>query len=163
MRNNLMGYAPQWATVIPGIANAQTDVQRFDELNKFLKQNSLRAWQAAGGTGTNAQLETQESANPNSTHYAKTIQDLAYWNKGGELALQARNKARAQFLQDNTPDQLPKFDAQWSANLNPQVFQLQGMVNDSTAAKDFINSLSTEQAKKLAADKQRYRSMGVIQ
>ena len=112
--NNPIGASvfPQWREQVTGA----------QELHKFVEQNGIRAWQAAGGSGTNSQLEASQHANPSdATMFNDSLQHTAAWAKAGILAEQAKGAAQTQWMQThpNTKESQQQFESQWSQNLRP--------------------------------------------
>lgn len=108
---------------VPGFSGWKNDVTGFQEMNKYLKQNGLRAWQAAGGSGTDSQLSAAMEANPNSKMFPKAVQDMANWAKAGELALQGKANATQQ-SGGSTPQDQAKFETLWRQNMDPRIYQM---------------------------------------
>jgi hypothetical protein len=106
-----------------GIKSWKDDVSGFSEMKKFLQQNAQRAWTAAGGTGTDAQLDAAMKANPNDTMFPQALQTMAKWAKAGELALQAKANAM-QSEGINSPDAQAKFEQKWRGAFDPRAFQM---------------------------------------
>ena len=103
--------------------NWQGSVADYQELTKFMNQNAQRAWSAAGGTGTDAQLEQQVNSNVSNKMFPQAVQAMANWAKAGELALQAKASA-AQQQNITTPAQQTQFENTWRQNFNPVIFQM---------------------------------------
>lgn len=131
---------------LPGInqtdaaKNWQGSVSNYQEFTKFAMQNAQRAWQAAGGTGTDTQLEVQIAANVNNHLFPQAVQQIAQWNKAGELALQGKAAAQDNWLQAHgeNPQSQAQFENVWRTSIDPLLYQLktmppaqaQSMVND---------------------------------
>lgn len=128
-QNKILGYAANSPILGSLVAGKQNSVAQFQEMQKFLAQNGLRQWQAAGGTGTDAQLNAAMHANPNDSHFPQALQALAKWNKAGELALQAKANAANAYMQQNGNDatQYNQFDNLWRQNFDPRIAQMQLM------------------------------------
>ena len=123
---------------VPGFAGWKDDVTGFQELKKYMNQNGLRAWQAAGGSGTDAQLTAAMAANPNDKMFPKAVQLMANWAKAGELALQG--KANASHASGGaTPQDQAKFEATWRQNMDPRIYQMKLM--EPTEAQAFVANL----------------------
>ena len=122
----LVASIPGASAILPQtIANAKTDVAKFQELSKFINQNALRNWQAAGGTGTDAQLEAQTSANLNKGLFPQALQGVAQWQKASELAVQAKAVAQQQWMdKGGAPIQQSQFESAWRQNFDPRVYQM---------------------------------------
>jgi hypothetical protein len=147
------GPGAEWQAKVKGyVANApflssvtpdkwKDDVSGFQELNKFLYQNAQRNWQAAGGTGTDSQLEAFSHSSPNDKMFPQALQAMAQWGKGGELAVQGKARAQDSWLAQNgdNPKQQQAFENAWRSNFEPQLFQLRAM--DPQAQQSFIDNL----------------------
>jgi hypothetical protein len=165
------GPGEQWKNTVKGyIANTpllssvtqgwKDDVSGFQELNKFLYQNAQRNWQAAGGTGTDAQLDAYAHSSPNDKMFPKALQAMAQWGKAGELALQAKTNAMQQWKDANGGNvaNQDQFERTWRNTFDPRVFQLNVMPpNDQKA---FIAKLSPADAKALLEKRAQIRQMG---
>lgn len=112
------------------------DVTGFQEMKKFLKQNGLRAWQAAGGSGTDSQLSAAMEANPNDKMFPQAVQTMARWAKAGELALQAKAGAQDAWLSrnGNNPSAQNQFESAWRTNFDPRIYQMKLMTPDEATA-----------------------------
>lgn len=117
------------------------DVTGFQEMKKFLKQNGLRAWQAAGGSGTDSQLSAAMEANPNDKMFPQAVQTMAKWAKAGELALQAKATAQDAWLSRNAnnPAAQNQFESAWRTNFDPRIYQMKLMNGDEL--KSFVGKL----------------------
>jgi hypothetical protein len=146
------GPGQEWINAVKGFAantpllknvtgNWKDDVSGFQELNKFLYQNAQRAWQAAGGTGTDAQLESFTRANPNSKMFPQALQAMAEWGKAGELALQGKaNAAQAwKDQQGGNVANMDQFERTWRNNFDPVLFQLKTM--DPARQQAYVDNL----------------------
>lgn len=148
-QNTVKGYlanAPFAGDMFPDIKN---DVSKFQEINKFMAQNAARNWQAAGGTGTDAQLAQYNKMNPNDVMFPQALQAMAEWGKAGELALQAKADA-AQKWKDSQNGSVvgqDKFESQWRNAFDPKVFQYEVMSPDQKSA--FVSGLSNAKVQDL--------------
>lgn len=117
------------------------DVTGFQEMKKFLKQNGLRAWQAAGGSGTDTQLSAAMEANPNDKMFPQAVQTMAKWAKAGELALQAKASAQDAWLarNANNPAAQNQFESAWRTNFDPRIYQMKLM--DQNELGSFVSKL----------------------
>jgi hypothetical protein len=129
-----------------GNGTLQGKVADYNELSKFLQQNAIRAWQAAGGTGTDSQLEQSLKANPNTTMMPQAVQAMAAWAKAGELAMQAKASVM-QTVNPTTPQAQAQFETKWRQAFDPRAFQLVSMTPQERAA--FIGKQSDQAALKL--------------
>lgn len=140
-KNKVKGYAANTPLLSQVTGNWKNDVAGFQELNKFMYQNAQRNWQAAGGTGTDSQLEAFSKSNPNDSMFPQALQKMAEWGKAGELALQGKANAMQQWKDSqggNVANQ-DQFERMWRNNFDPQLFQLKTM--EPQQATDFINNL----------------------
>lgn len=137
-KNDMINYASN----IPGVSSILSDKTlsdnvKYQEINKFIAQNGIRAWQAAGGTGTDAQLFANQVANPNIEMTPPAIDKMVRWAKAGELALQAKANAQDAWKQGqggNVVNQ-DQFERQWRNNFDPVLYQLKTMSPQDAAAK----------------------------
>jgi hypothetical protein len=160
-KNTVKGYAantPFLGSVAP--AKWKDDVSGFQELNKFLYQNAQRNWQAAGGTGTDAQLEAFTHSNPNEKMFPKALQMMAQWGKAGELALQAKANAMQRFKDANGGNiaNQDQFERSWRNAFDPRVFQLNIMSPDEQKA--FVVKLPPAEARALLEKRAALRQLG---
>lgn len=145
----------------PGWQSAKDDAAKFNELSKYLHQNALRTWQAAGGTGTDQQLSTIEGANPNVTQDPKTIVDLAKFNKAGELALQAKTTAHQAWMHQpgNNFANQADFENDWRQHFDPLLFQLKTW--SPQEAQQRLASLKQPEIDRLSQDQAYLKGLGV--
>lgn len=130
------------AASIPGFSGWKDDVTGYQELKKYLNQNGLRAWQAAGGSGTDSQLSAAQAANPNDKMFPQAIQTMAQWAKAGELALQSKATAQDAWLarNNNSPQAQNQFESAWRQNFDPRIYQMKLM--DPAQLQSFTGKLS---------------------
>jgi hypothetical protein len=128
-QNQVKGYVANTPFLAPLAKGWKDDVSGFQELNKFMYQNAQRNWQAAGGTGTDAQLEAFSHSNPNDKMFPQALQAMAQWGKAGELALQSKAAAMTNWKTQNGGNvaNLDQFENQWRKSFDPQLFQLRAM------------------------------------
>lgn len=141
--NKVKGYVssvPGVDSVFPGI---KQDVSNYQEIGKFMMQNAQRSWQAAGGTGTDAQLEAFMKSNPNQTLTPQALQAIAEWGKAGELAVQGKANAAQQWKDAHAGDvrAQDQFERVWRNNFDPTLYQLKTMTPQAAAA--FVANLKT--------------------
>ncbi|MBV8500753.1 MAG: hypothetical protein JO006_03450 [Paucibacter sp.] len=144
----------------------RTDVARYSEITKFMQQNANRNWQAAGGTGTDAQLDAQIAANVNKGMFPQAVQDVALWNKGSELALQAKAKAQQQWAQQpgNSPMNQAQFEQGWRQGFDPRVYQLSAIGQfDPGRLAQFTQNMSAADRAALLNKYQLAKQQGWIQ
>jgi hypothetical protein len=148
--NKVKGYVAN----TPGLSSVagkwQNDVVGAQELNKFMYQNAQRNWQAAGGTGTDSQLEAFTKANPNDTMFPQALQKMAEWGKAGELALQGKANAMQAWKDANGGNvaNQDQFERQWRNNFDPVLFQLKVM--DPQSAAQFVANMRAKDPKAYA-------------
>ncbi len=123
---------------VPGLEAWKDDVTGYQEMKKYLKQNGIRAWQAAGGSGTDSQLSAAMEANPNDKMFPKAVQMMANWAKAGEIAVQGKANA-AQKAGINTPQEQARFESTWRQNMDPRIYQMRLM--DPAEAATFVDKL----------------------
>lgn len=140
-KNAFKGYVAN----TPGLSSVagawKDDVAGFQELKKFMYQNAMRNWQAAGGTGTDAQLEASFKMNPNDNMFPQALQKMAEWGKAGELALQGKTNAMQQWKDANNGNvaNQDQFERTWRNNFDPVLFQLKTM--DPQEAATYVANL----------------------
>lgn len=124
---------PGIGKLFPGMKD---DVSNYQELSKFMYQNAQRNWQAAGGTGTNAQLDQYSKSSPNDVLEPQALQAIAQFGKAGEIALQAKTNAAQQFKDQNNGNvvNLDQFDRAWRNNFDPVIFQIRALPEDQQDA-----------------------------
>lgn len=129
------------ASDLPWAKNWQDDVSHYQELTKYLNQYGIRQWQAAGGTGTDAQLTKTLESNVNNHMFPQALQMVAQWTKASELALQGKANAAQNFKDANggNVSNFDQFERTWRNNFDPVIFQLKAMPADQQAA--YIDNL----------------------
>jgi hypothetical protein len=145
----------------PGFKGAKDDATAYNEAKKFLEQNALTAWTAAGGTGTNQQLSSIEGANPNLAQDPTTIGALARYTKAGELALQAKATAHTTWLHQpgNNFANQDDFETLWRKNFDPVLFQLK--TSTPEAAGQLLHGLPQARLDDLGAKQKWLQTEGV--
>lgn len=130
------GPTAEWKNKVKGVfadtigpESWKDDVSGFQEMKKFLKQNGLRAWSAAGGSGTDSQLNAAMEANPNDKMFPHAVRTMAQWAKAGELALQSKATAQDAWLarNQNNPAAQNQFESVWRQNYDPRIYQMKLM------------------------------------
>jgi hypothetical protein len=164
-QNSVLGYASNLPGLSPFMAKAKDNVAKFQELQKFTYQNAIRSWQAAGGTGTDAQMESMAHANPNDKLFPAALQQIAKWGKAAELAVQGKANAQDQFLAQNgqTPANQIKFESLWRNNFDPKVFQYSLMSPQEKLNFAHTQLKTPQAAKAFLAKQQALKAMGAIQ
>lgn len=163
-QNQLKGYianTPGVSSLLPKGMTA--DLSNFQELQKFTYQNALRNWQAAGGTGTDRQMESMSTANPNDHLFPQALLGISKWAKASELAIQGKANAQDRFLAQNgnTPGSQIKFENTWRNAFDPRVFQYGLMEPGEQAA--LAKQLGPKGAQGFLARQQQLKAMGAIQ
>jgi len=133
---------------IPELQGLLGNPSDYQTLSKFLQQNAIRNWQAAGGSGTDTQLNAALNASPNTTQTPETIKHLAQYAIAGEKALVGKANAMQNFMADprnNTQQAQAQFEAQWRNTIDPRVYQMQLMQPEERA--QFIQKMSPAEAK----------------
>lgn len=164
-QNTILGYAANAPLLAPLMRGQQNNVAKFQELQKFTYQNAIRSWQAAGGTGTDAQMESMAHANPNDQLFPQALQSIAQWGKAAELAVQGKANAQDQFLTQNgqTPTAQIKFENAWRNSFDPKVFQYSLMSPQEKQAFAAQVLKTPQAAKAFLAKQQELKSLGAIQ
>jgi hypothetical protein len=161
-QNNVKGMIANTPGLNKVFPNWQGSVGDYQELKKYLNQNGLRAWQAAGGTGTDSQMDAAMHANPNDTMFPQALQTMAAWAKAGELAGTARANFYQQYKQNNGGvSNLDQADQTWRNNFDPKVFQLQTYSPAQRTA--LLNSLTPTQAQQLMQKRAWFKQNGLLQ
>lgn len=114
---------------IPGAQSWKDSSSAYQEMTKYMEQYALRAWSAAGGTGTNEQYEAQKMANPNNQYNSEAVKNLAEWALAGQDAAQAKANAMIQWAKKpgNGPQNSLEFENAWANALDPRAFQVEHM------------------------------------
>lgn len=148
---------------LPGFGGWKDDVTGFQELKKYMNQNALRAWQAAGGSGTDSQLNAAMSANPNDKMFPQAVQTMAQWAKAGELALQSKAAAQDSWLarNNNNPQAQNQFEAAWRQNFDPRIYQMKLM--DPAQLQTFVGKIPQSERSKLLQKYSTAKQNGWIQ
>jgi len=161
-QNNVKGLIANSPVLSKAFPNWQGQVGDYQELKKYLNQNGLRAWQAAGGTGTDTQMDAAMHANPNDTMFPQALQTMASWAKAGELAGTARANFYQQFKNNNGGvSNLDQADQTWRNNFDPKVFQLETYGPAQRAS--LLNSLTPQQAQQLMQKRAWFKQNGLLQ
>jgi hypothetical protein len=126
MYNNIKNYAVNTPLLGPLAEKLTGNPGDYQELSKFLQQNAMRTWQAAGGTGTDAQLEASMAANPNTKMSPTALQAMAQWGKAGEMALNAKNNFIQKSIGPNNENiaNANQLENEWKQHFDPKVYQM---------------------------------------
>ena len=164
-QNSIKGYLANTPGIGKLFGSTQANVGNFQELQKFMYQNALRNWQAAGGTGTDSQLESAAKANPNDHLFPQALQTIAKWGKASELAVQGKANAQDAFLQQNgnTPTNQIKFESTWRNAFDPKVFQYSLMTPQEKQTFAQQDLKTPQAAKAFIAKQQQLKALGAIQ
>lgn len=164
-QNSVLGYASNLPGLSRVMGGAKDNVAKFQELQKFTYQNAIRSWQAAGGTGTDAQMESMAHANPNDKLFPQALQQIAKWGKAAELAVQGKANAQDRWLAQNgqTPQNQISFENAWRNNFDPKVFQYSLMTPQEKLNFAHTQLKTPQAAKAFLAKQQTLQAMGAIQ
>jgi transglycosylase-like protein with SLT domain len=164
-QNTVKGYLANTPGLGKMLGSTQDNVGNFQELQKFMYQNALRNWQAAGGTGTDSQLESAAKANPNDHLFPQALQTIAKWGKASELAVQGKANAQDRFLAQsgNSPTAQINFESTWRNSFDPKVFQYQLMSPQEKQAFASTQLKTPQAAKAFLAKQQSLQQLGAIQ
>lgn len=161
-QNNVKGMIANTPGLNKVFPNWQGSVGDYQELKKYLNQNGLRAWQAAGGTGTDSQMDAAMHANPNDTMFPQALQTMAAWAKAGEQAGTARANFYQQYKNNNGGvSNLDQADQTWRDNFDSKVFQLQ--TYSPAQRTTLLNSLTPAQAQQLMQKRAWFKQNGLLQ
>lgn len=163
-QQSILGYAANTPVLAKLMGSQQSDVAKFQELQKFTYQNAIRNWQVAGGTGTDNQMAAMSHANPNDHLFPQALQAIAKWGKASELAIQGKANAQDQFLGQNgqTPANQIKFESTWRNAFDPKVFQY-SLMNPQEKQAFAAQQLKTPQAAKaFLAKQQQLQALGAL-
>ena len=153
-QNDVLGHFANVPGLSSVLSSAQGNVAKFQEVQKFLNQAGMRSWQAAGGTGTDTQLEQALHSNPNSAQFPQALQTITRWVKAGDMAAQTKANAQQAYFNQNGRDMtnMDQFESQWRQHYDPRVFQLDAMAPQDQVS--FIKALKPADAAKLIQDRQ---------
>lgn len=137
----------------------------FQELTKYLQQNAIRSWQAAGGSGTDAQLDAQLKANPNNKMTPQALRAMAEFTKAGELASTAKANYMNSQIGPNNENiaKVNQIEQQWKQNFDPKVYQLSVAQGDPSAMASVTKGMSERHLKALTAKYMHAKQAGFIQ
>ncbi len=96
--------------------------EQFNKLAGMLAQSQF---QALGGTGTDAKLDSATLTSPNSELTKMGNRGIIALLKGNEDAIAAKNQAWQRFALQNGPQSYGQFSAQFNKAYDPRVFQSQ--------------------------------------
>lgn len=164
-QNQVLGYAANTPLLSPLLGGAKDNVAKFQELQKFTYQNALRNWTAAGGTGTDAQMNAASHANPNDALFPQALQGIAKWAKASELAIQGKANAQDRFLAQNgqTPQSQISFENTWRNAFDPKVFQYSLMSPQEKQAFAATQLKTPQAAQAFIAKQKQLQTMGALQ
>lgn len=151
---------------IPGlkdaVAGAKDNVSKFQEIQKYLYQNSLRLGGALGNP-TDSRTEAAAHASPSDANFPASLQELAAYNIGQYSALMGKANAQDKVLGPNggTPQQQAAFENKWRNAYDPEIFRLQ--TADPEDHKAMIDALTPAQAKGLREKRSQLKEMGALQ
>lgn len=150
---------------IPGlkdaVAGAKDNVSKFQEIQKYLYQNSLRLGGALGNP-TDSRTEAAAHASPSDANFPASLQELAAYNIGQYSALMGKANAQDKVLGPNggTPQQQASFENQWRNAYDPEIFRLQ--TADPEDHKAMIDALTPAEAKSLREKRAQLKAMGAL-
>lgn len=129
--------SPEWVTSARTLAaqlgqltghpvDASNQAALNAEIQKYMSQYATRLHQTAGGTGSDAQLEAIQHANPNDAMFPATIQRVVPWIMANERAIGAKANAQSS-ANITTPAQQNQFETWWRTNYTPRIAQFEQM------------------------------------
>lgn len=133
--------SPQWLTAARTLAaqlgqatghpvDPNNQAALLSEIQKYMAQYATRMHQTGGGTGTDAQLEAIQHANPNDAMFPATLQRIVPWIMANERGVAAKANAQSAWLGqpgNNTPAAQQQFEAFWRNNYSPRIAQFEQM------------------------------------
>lgn len=143
--------AEQWKTVVAGVNRVfgadSKGVASQEEFNKLATQLAQSQFKSLGGTGTDQQLGSAISANPNQAISSLGNKKIIQLLKGNEDAIAAKNQSWQQELQNGaTPDGYNKFSAEFNKSFDPRAFQFPYM--SPADRKAMVERLSVDERAK---------------
>lgn len=155
------GPSKDWQRVAKTFVNANNpfgnifdpkSIASQEEFNKQATQLAQQQFQALGGTGTDAKLDSAMHTSPNEYLSKMGNKNIIALLKGNADAIQAKNEAWQSWQQQNGPETYGQFSTQFNKTYDPRVFQFQYMSPDQR--KDALDSMSkSEQAKFMKSTK----------
>lgn len=163
--NNIKNMAVNTPVIGPLAEKLTGNPSDYQELSKFLKQNAMRTWQAAGGTGTDTQLEASTEAAPNNKMTPQAIQAMAEFGKAGEMAVNAKNNFMQNAIGQNNEniDKANQYENAWKQHFDPKVYQLSVTGGDPQKMQQITSGLSPAQKTILMGKYQYAKQNGWLQ
>lgn len=163
--NNIKNYAVNTPILGPIAKELTGNPSDFQEISKFLNQLATRSWQAAGGTGTDAQLSQSIASSPNTKMTPQALQGMAQWGKAGEMALNAKNSFMQNAIGQNNQniDKANQFENQWKEHFDPKVYQLNLAAGDPAQMKIITTNMTPAQKTILMGKYQYAKQNGWLQ
>jgi hypothetical protein len=131
--------------LIPGFD--RESISAHENFNKNASQLIQQQFTALGGTGTDRQLGSAISSNPNDALSKMGNRDIVAMLHGNEDALAAKNKAWLDYQKKNGAESYPQFQQDWNSKFSPRAFQFARM--DPKLKADYFNSLTTPEKEAL--------------
>jgi len=164
----LSGPGTQWFGQLAGVAtsmgmkNFAPTAEKYQELTKFTYQNAIRAWQVAGGTGTDTQHEAQMHANVNTEMNPGALQSIAQWALAGEKAVMGKANAQQAWMAQHgqTAQAQLAFENAWRNAMDRRVFIFNNLSGPEQQA--YVQKLTPPEAKELLAKRQQLRALGAF-
>jgi hypothetical protein len=151
------------SSIIPGLATAQNDAAKVQELDKFLERVTTGSMAILGGNpSTDAERESIHRQNASTGYTPQAIQRVLQYAKAQTLAVQAKGDAQNLWLQqqgNGIPNQ-HNFETQWRQAYDPVLFQLEAAPNAAEQQK-IIKSLPPAEAASLGAKRRALAALGV--
>jgi hypothetical protein len=157
LRNFTSGPNAQWARVAQAFVNTPLQAMGFagfnpkaiasqEEFNKQAANLAQAQFQALGGTGTDAKLDSAMHTSPSEALSKQGNQNIINLLKGNADAIAVKNREWQAYLGDgHTPADYGKFSTEFNRQYDPRVFQAQYMSRQQR--NELLNGMSkTEQA-----------------
>lgn len=152
--------AAEYGIKVPG-APPKDKVAAQEEFGKLAFQLAQSQFQALGGTGTNAQLDSTMHTSPSEFLTREGSKNIISLLKGNEDAISAQADAWERWQQaGNGPETYGRFVNQWNKIYDPRVFQSQYMTPESR--KTMLNGMSKAERKKFEASYKQAVGLGWV-
>jgi len=131
-----------------------------EEFTKQALQVAQVQFNALGGTGANAQLESVTHTSPNESLSKLGNKGIISLLQGNEDAIQAKNAAWQKYQAQNGPQSYGAFQTEFNQHFDPRVFQFQYLNREEQ--KKLIYGMSQSEKNRLHDDAVYAREQGLI-
>lgn len=148
------GPGQNWKMVAKNFANANSpfgnifdpkSIASQEEFNKQAVQLAQAQFQALGGTGTDAKLDSAMHTSPNDALSKLGNKGIIAMLKGNEDAIAAKNRAWQAWKQQNGPESYGRFSTEFNKSYDPRVFQSQYLSADDR--KKMLSGMTKQEQK----------------